>query len=177
MNDPKQILDRLRALETDDIAACDGRAFGYSYFAGDALDQLARDAYAMYLSKNALDPRAFPSVSKLEHDVVAQVGSWMHLPSSGKATFTSGGTESILLAVKAARDQRKPARRGNVVAPVTAHGAFRKAAEYLGLAFRASQVAPSIYRCDASTLEPLIDDDTIMLVAPLRSTRTARSTT
>ena len=81
--------------------------------------------------------------------------------------MTSGGTESILMAVKTARDWSKE-RRPNldapvVIAPYSAHPAFNKAAHYLGMEVKRVPLGTD-YRADAARMADAIDDRTVMLV-------------
>ena len=99
--------------------------------------QVAKDAYALYQSENALGPGAFPSLKRMEEDVVGMGLSLLHAPEGARGNMTSGGTESIMLAVKTCRDEARA--RGvdttgaEIVAPLSVHPAFDKAAHYLGL--------------------------------------------
>src|SRR5690606_26238450 len=78
--------------------------------------------------------------------------------------FTSGGTESIMLAVKAARDAAaKP--RPNLVLPVTAHPAFHKAAHYLGVEVKPVPVSLETFKADPEAVAGAIDENTVLVVA------------
>ena len=74
---------------------------------------------------------AFKSLKRMEAEVVQMCADLFNGPDSTCGTMTSGGTESLLLAVKTWRDRAKRKwpwiRRPNVVAPVTIHPAFMKA--------------------------------------------------
>ncbi|MFW0793126.1 aminotransferase class V-fold PLP-dependent enzyme [Gordonia sp. CPCC 205515] len=134
------ILAQLARLRADDAPTHGGRVLSYVYDSGLAeLDELARAAAASVQSVNGLDPTAFPSVARMEADVIDFAVGLTHghrrdTPVAG--LVTSGGTESCLLAAKSARD-RWHARGGEgtpvIVAPVTVHAAFHKAAHYFGL--------------------------------------------
>ena len=69
--------------------------------------QVAKDAYALYQSENALGPGAFPSLKRMEEDVVGMGLSLLHAPEGARGNLTSGGTESIMLAVKTCRDEAR----------------------------------------------------------------------
>lgn len=103
---------------------------------------LVADASARYAAANGLSASAFPSVARFEAAVIAMTASVVAPQTAAYGVFTSGGTESILLAVKAARD-RDGARGDEVVVPATAHPAFGKAAAYLGLRVRSVPVGKS----------------------------------
>ena len=94
----------------------------------------------LYLYENALNPLRFPSLRQMEVEVVGDTAELLHAPAGAGGCMTSGGTESIVMAVKTARERAK-AERGvdaaELVTPRTAHPAFAKAANYLGLELRA----------------------------------------
>src|SRR3982751_6573874 len=121
----EQILDELRELRRADLPTHGGRLFAYVYDpALDGLDELAQAAYALSSHVNGLDPTAFPSLLAMEN---ALVGAAARVLGGGPATVgrvTSGGPESLLLAVKAARDARPEIDQPRLVVPSTAHAAF-----------------------------------------------------
>jgi len=131
------VLARLAELRAGDVPTHGGSTMAYVYDSGLAsLDGLAAAAQAQYQWTNALDPTAFPSVAALENDVVGAAISLLGGGPDTVGTFTSGGTESCLLAVLAARERFVAAggsARPRLVLPVTAHAAFRKAAHLFGL--------------------------------------------
>ncbi|OLT54326.1 pyridoxal-dependent decarboxylase [Cellulosimicrobium sp. CUA-896] len=145
------ILERLAELRAADAPTHGGRVLSYVYDPGLAeLDELASAAAQAVLPVNGLDPTTFTSVAVMERELVAFAREVLHGPAHGPGTVvgsvTSGGTESCLLAVKAARDElaaRRPGVRPRLVAPVSAHAAFRKAAQYLGLELTLVPVDPS----------------------------------
>ena len=84
-------------------------------------------------------------------------------------SVTSGGTESCLLAVKTARDVWRSARLGTprvprIVAPITVHAAFHKAAEYLGLALDLVPVDPATGTTTPAAIEERLGDDVALVV-------------
>ncbi|MFJ7128937.1 pyridoxal phosphate-dependent decarboxylase family protein [Streptomyces sp. NPDC098101] len=163
-----EVLAELRGLREADAPTRGGRTFAYVYDAGvEGLDELAAAAYTAFATVNGLDPTVFPSVARLENDVVGAVAALLGAPGA-RGTFTSGGTESILLAVKAARDHAR-AERGvtapQLVLPSTAHAAFHKAAHYLGLETVVVPVDPVTFRADAAATGAAITDRTALVVA------------
>ncbi|MFD0021992.1 pyridoxal phosphate-dependent decarboxylase family protein [Streptomyces sp. NPDC058382] len=163
-----EVLAELGALRGGDAPTRGGRTFAYVYDAGLAgLDELAAAAYSAYATVNGLDPTVFPSVARLENDVVGAAAALLGGPGT-QGTFTSGGTESILLAVKTARDHAK-AERGvtepQLVLPSTAHAAFHKAAAYLGLEPVVIPVDRTTYRADAAATAAAITPRTALVVA------------
>ncbi|WP_327118583.1 aminotransferase class V-fold PLP-dependent enzyme [Streptomyces sp. NBC_01341] len=163
-----EVLAELRALREADAPTRGGRTFAYVYDAGlEGLDELATDAYTAFATVNALDPTVFPSVARLENDLVAAVAALLGAPGA-QGTFTSGGTESILLAVKTARDHARSERgitEPRMVLPSTAHAAFHKAAAYLGVDPVVVPVDPVTFRADADAMAAALDDRTVLVVA------------
>lgn len=162
----ESIFGSLQAMAADDVRWDEGRVFSLAYDAGPQVRKVAERAYAMFSSANALNTDAFPSLRTMQAEVIAIVQGWLRAPASAAGFMTSGGTESILMAVKAAR-QRGLVERGithpNFVLPVSAHAAFDKAAHYFGLECRRSPVGPD-WRADPSAMADAIDDDTVLLV-------------
>ncbi|MHA3683658.1 pyridoxal phosphate-dependent decarboxylase family protein [Leucobacter sp. HY1908] len=153
------ILAELRALRAKDAPTHGGRLLSYVYDSGQAaLDALAGAAAEIARPLNGLDPTTFPSIAAMERDLVRfmrqALGGERRSPFDGGrvvGSVTSGGTESCLLAVKTARDlwrRRHPqpadagVRRPRIVAPETAHAAFRKAALAFDLEFDGVPCAP-----------------------------------
>ncbi len=135
--EPEAVLAELAALRRADAPTHGGRVLSYVYDPDvAALDELAAAAVREMQPVNGLDPTAFGSVAALERDVLGFVRELLGGDDDVVGTVTSGGTESCLLAVKTARDVW---RRGGLetvprlVAPVTVHAAFHKAAQYFGL--------------------------------------------
>ncbi|MFD0260501.1 pyridoxal phosphate-dependent decarboxylase family protein [Kitasatospora indigofera] len=164
----EDVLTELRALRGGDAPTRGGRTFAYVYDAGlDGLDALAAQAYSAYATVNGLDMTVFPSVARLENDIVAAVAAVLGAPGV-QGTFTSGGTESILLAVKTARDHARATRgvtEPRLVLPSTAHAAFHKAAAYLGVRPVVVPVDPETFRADAAAVAAAIDERTVLVVA------------
>lgn len=160
--------DELGAILAMDADWQGGRIWGYVYPAGEAVDRVAKAAYMRFLVQNGLDPTAFPSVMALENALVAIAAAHLRGPEA-VGNFTSGGTESIMLAVKSARDaaRAEPGRSGrlNIVLPETAHAAFHKAAHYLDLEVRSVAVDPHSFRATAPALAAAMDANTALLVA------------
>ena len=163
-----EVLGRLAAMRERDVPWRGGNVFAGVYDPGEAVENVIKAAYAEFLSENALYPNYFPSLLRIENDVVGALAGLL----GGEQTVgncTSGGTESILLALKAARDWAR-ATRPDIAAPTvvlarTAHPAFHKAAHYLGLRVALTEFDPQTFRADPRAFERAITPDTILLVA------------
>jgi glutamate/tyrosine decarboxylase-like PLP-dependent enzyme len=165
-----EILADLATFRSRDVPTHGGRTMAYVYDSGLAdLDELAAGAQAVFQWVNGLDPTVFPSVAVLERDVVAAAAELLGGDDRTVGSVTSGGTESCLLAVKAARDraaERRPdVDRWQLVLPVTAHAAFRKAAHYLALDVVDVEVDPTSYRVLPERVAAAVTDRTALVVA------------
>ncbi len=162
----EELIARLEELRTADQPTTGGRAWQYSYDpARPEVKELANQAFTIGLGANALDPTAFPSVMSLENEVVAMAAGLLGGGPGTAGTFTSGGTESIFLAVKAAREARPDVDRPRMVVPITAHAAFHKSADYLGIELLPAQLDPVSFRADVDSVREGIDERTVLVVA------------
>ncbi|MER3389226.1 MAG: pyridoxal-dependent decarboxylase [Microcella sp.] len=166
---PAQILAELERLRAGDAPTHGGHVLSYVYDSGSAeLDELAASAIRLFQSVNGLDPTVFPSVARLESDLVAFGRGVLHGGDDVVGTVTTGGTESCLLAVKTARDlwHREHGRRAQprVVAPTTVHPAFHKAAHYLDLQLDLVPVDVGTGAVRAEDLIARLDDDVALVV-------------
>ena len=164
----EEIFKTLASYKGDDLDWKSGRVMGYVYDPGEKAKDVINQAYTMYLSENALDPLTYPSLLRLENEVVAMTAGLLNSPPEVVGNFTSGGTESLMLAVKTARDfarATKPhIKEPEMVLPITAHASLFKAAHYLGLKPVVTRVHDDSFRADVSAMRDAITDNTILLV-------------
>jgi glutamate/tyrosine decarboxylase-like PLP-dependent enzyme len=164
----EELFARLEAFRSDDVDWRSGRTWAYVYDPGREAEQIVKEAFVSYLTENALDPTAFPSALRLENELVAIAASHLGGDDEVVGNFTSGGTESILLAVKTARDHARVHRPAvtapAIVLPETAHAAFHKAAHYLGIEAVVVPVDPVTFRADPEAVRGAITPRTILLV-------------
>ncbi|MFZ8910935.1 MAG: pyridoxal phosphate-dependent decarboxylase family protein [Candidatus Nanopelagicales bacterium] len=136
----EEVAGELRSLRADDPPIHGGRVLAYVYDAGDAAATRAGlEALAAFGEVNALDPTTFPSVARIENDLVGWGLDLMRAPAEAAGVVSSGGTESCILAVLAAREKwRRQGGEGtpSIIAADTVHPAFHKAAHLLGLTVR-----------------------------------------
>jgi sphinganine-1-phosphate aldolase len=164
VTDQDEIRARLQELQAGDLPTKGGRTLAYVYDSGLAeVDELARVAVAAYADSNALDPTAFPSLMTMENELVGFAADLLRAPASVVGTVTSGGTESCLLAVQAARDAHPEVERPRMVVPSTVHAAFRKAAHYFGVECAVVPVGED-FRADGAAMADAIDDRTVLVV-------------
>lgn len=162
----EDVLMDLRTLKEGDADWRHGRAFSLVYHADDAeLERLHDAVGAMFLAENALNPFAFPSLRAMEAGVVAAASELVHL-DGGDGTMSSGGTESIFLAVHAARERAR--ERGvdhpRIVVPSTSHPAFVKACHYLDVEPVRVPVGADL-RADPDRMAEHVDGRTALVVA------------
>lgn len=167
-NDPADILARLAELRAADAPTHGGHVLSYVYDSGLAeLDELAAAAIRAVQPVNGLDPTTFTSVAVMEGEVVGFARDLLGGDSDVVGSVTTGGTESCLLAVKTARDLWVSAGsttgRPRLLAPVTVHAAFQKAAHYFGLELDLVPVGQD-GRVDAATIISRLDPDVALVV-------------
>lgn len=167
MTAPDKILDKLRTLREHDAQWQKGRTFSLVYHAGDAHTAMLQEAYCMYFAENALNPMAFPSLRQMENEVVAMTAGLLGGDDAASGTMTSGGSESLLMAVKTYRDKARAERpqitQPEMILPVTAHPALLKSAHYLGVRPVLIPVGED-FRVDPAAVERAITANTVMLV-------------
>ena len=164
--DADTLLARVRAGRADDADWRSGRIFGLVYHPGDdALEEALARVAREYLAENALNPRRFPSLALMEREAADIVAGLLH-GTPGAGGLTSGGTESIFLAVYVAREvaASRGVSRASIVTARTAHPAFAKACHLLGVDQRRAAVGPDL-RALPAAMADLVDDSTALLVA------------
>ena len=165
-----EVMQQLITLKQDDQDWRGGRVFSLVYSAGGDVHELLSDALSLYSAENGLNVLAFPSIGVMQHDIVANTASLLGAddPAAGggvEGYLTSGGTESLLQAVKTARDvaRDRGVARPRVVAGESAHAAFTKAADYFDVELVRVPVDPD-FRVRADALAEACNDETIMVV-------------
>ena len=159
-----ELLDEMRVEREGDLDWRGGKAFSLVYNTDDPeLEKLQHEVAGMFLHENALNPFRYATLLRMEGEVVAAARS---LFGAGAGSLSSGGTESIFLAVQTARDH---ARARGVMAPElvcarTAHPAFAKACKYLDVTQRFTEVG-SDGRADPDAIAAAIGPDTALVVA------------
>ena len=157
----------LEEAKHDDFSWRRGRMALYYYFRDDELMRVQQEAYTAFWNENGMAQRAFPSVKRLETEVIEMGMNLLHAPPGAAGTFTSGGSESIFMALKTARDWAR-AERGvttpNFVAPRTAHPTFTRAGQLLGIEVVRVPTTRNDFRADVGALEKRIDANTIGVI-------------
>lgn len=166
--DLKAEMDRRTAGDAD---WKNGRTAIFFFMANEEAYEVGKRAFMEHFSENALGAaRAYPGLAQMERDVIDYGLDLLHAPEGGRGVFTTGGTESILLGVKSARDRYRAASKGkagrplNIVMPISAHPAFDKAAILMDVEIRRAPLRTD-RRVDVAAMKGLIDENTFLIVA------------
>jgi len=167
---PKEdIFAALREFKECDLPWKSGRVLAYTYDPGDDSLAVATEAYVMFITENGLDPTTFPSMHRLETDVIHMLRDLLRGGEAVVGNCTSGGTESNLCAVKAARDWNRTHRphitQPELILPRTAHPSFHKACLYFGVKPVITGFDPDSFQADVGAMRAAITPNTILLVA------------
>ncbi len=168
-----QILEWLRQLREHEAPPWQqGRVSGTVYHGGEEHSAFLSQVYALHAQSNPLHADLFPSTIRFEAEIVRMTAHLLRAPTTDDpdqqvvGTTTSGGTESILLAMKTYRDWAR-AEKGitepEVVAPETAHPAFDKAAHLFCIKLIRTPVGDD-FKANVEAMHRAITRRTIALV-------------
>ncbi len=161
-----ELKPRMADYAEGDVRWRDGKTAVYIFNAGPDVEQVQKEAYALFQSENGLGPVAFPSLKRMEAEVVGFGLSLLHGPDEAVGTITSGGTDSITMAMKAARDFARKEKGVigplNIVLPRSAHPAFDKAAAVMEIEVRRTPLRD--FLADPEAIAAAADAATIMIV-------------
>jgi sphinganine-1-phosphate aldolase len=167
------VLARMASLRADDRDWRGGRVFSLVYSAGDEVHDLLERAATLYSAENALNTGVFPSLARMQRDIVSIATGLLgadRIPDGERTGvrgyLTSGGTESLLHAVRTARDwarQQRSVQQPNMVLGTSAHAAFEKAAHYFGVESRRVPVRMD-FTADPDAMADAVDDNTALVV-------------
>ena len=161
-----EIQAEMDAYAQGDVRWREGKTAVYVFNAGPDVERVQKEAYVRFMSENGLGPAAFPSLKRMEDEVVGFALDLLHAPAGAAGTITSGGTDSIAMAVKAARDYARKDRglvgRLNVVVPRSAHPAFDKACAMMEIELR--RVPVTGFLADPAAMAAACDTRTMMIV-------------
>lgn len=171
-----EVLSILRELkELEEARWKQGYASGAVYNGSDEHVEFLNQAYALHSQSNPLHVDLWPSAVKFESEIVAMTAAMLGAGAPGTepgsegeivGTVTSGGTESILLAMKTYRDYARDKRgieEPEMIVPATAHAAFDKAAQYFGIKIHHIPIGPD-WRADVQAMAAAINRNTIVMV-------------
>ncbi len=155
----------MRQMRSEDANWKDGRTFSLVYYAGDDVSNLLKAAYNEFIAENGLSPLAFPSLRRFEAEVLRICADLFHGDAEVCGTMTSGGSESVLMAVKTAREwaKAKGITAPEMICPTTVHPAFEKAGHYFNVKIQHAGLTPD-FRVDVAQVEQLINPNTCLIV-------------
>ena len=163
-----EITARMETYRLADGDAAGARLFSLVYNTRPDVTEVAKDAYVRFFAENALNPMTFPSLRRFETEVLAMAQDLFHAPAGAAGSMSSGGSESLLLAVKTARDwaraERPDIKDPEILLPITAHPALHKAAHMVGVR---PVVVPmhADFTADVEAARQLFTERTILVVA------------
>jgi glutamate/tyrosine decarboxylase-like PLP-dependent enzyme len=162
----ESVLAAMSELRARDARWQEGKTWSLVYHAGDEVTDLLKEAYGLFFSENGLNPMAFPSLRRFEAEVVAMTAALLGGDDETVGNMTSGGTESILMAVKTARDWARANRptdgQPEMILPASAHPAFEKAARYFDVRPVRIPVG-SDFRAHAAAARAAVSPNTILI--------------
>lgn len=185
------LIEKMKAMKQQEMAFENGKGFAYTYVSDAQMEDLATclqaayesfaeksgasakhddllaNAWRLFMHTNALNPTVYKSLRQFETEIVSMTAWLMHGDSKVAGSLTSGGTESIIMAVKTYRDRAKKLypniRRPNIIACITVHPAFEKAVHLLDMEIIHVPMR-SDCRMDVTATKKAINRSTILLV-------------
>ena len=107
----EKVLSEMESFRKEDANYIDGRTWSLVYHLNEDHTEFLKKAHNLYFSENALNPMAFKSLKRFEHEIVQMTGSLLNAGEDAAGTLTSGGTESCLLPVMAYRERALSKKR------------------------------------------------------------------
>ncbi|KAJ8360024.1 hypothetical protein SKAU_G00165490 [Synaphobranchus kaupii] len=162
-----EVLDAIKQYDTlGEVQWEKGKVSGAVYSGDAKLTNLLVKVYGDFAWSNPLHPDIFPGVRKMEAEVVRMACTLFHGGPRSCGTVTSGGTESILMACKAYRDMayERGVRHPEIIAPVSVHAAFDKAAHYFGMKLVHVPLVKGTMKVDVKAMRRAISKNTALLV-------------
>ncbi len=160
------VLAELADKRENDMRWEDGRTFGMVYDGGPEVREVAERAASIYLHENALNTKAFPSLASIQSEVVGWTAGLLNGPETTSGFLTSGGTESILCAVKAARERGRIERgitEPEMIVAASGHAAFHKGAHLFGLKLHKAPVNED-WTADVDAMADHVNENTVLIV-------------
>jgi glutamate/tyrosine decarboxylase-like PLP-dependent enzyme len=165
--DPSEILTEMDNLKCNDYEWNKGKVFCLTYPVDDSHHDFLKETYGKFISENFLNPMAFDSLKKMEREVVRMSLDLLNGDDESVGTMTSGGTESILMAIKGAREYAKKHKpwilRPELVCPASAHVAFEKACKYFGVKYVPVKLDDD-YKVNMKAMKKAMNRNTIMIM-------------
>jgi glutamate/tyrosine decarboxylase-like PLP-dependent enzyme len=161
-----EVLAMMRELhDREEARWADGFASGSVYHGDPAHVAFLSEVYALHSQTNPLHADLWPSISKFDGEICRMTATMLNGDDEVVGTVSSGGTESILLAMKTYRDRGDTLgiTHPEMVIPTTAHAAFDKASQYFRIVKVAVPVMPD-GRADVAAMTAAITPNTVVVV-------------
>lgn len=164
------VLGKLHSFERVSERCGAGKVSGTIYAGGTGFKEytdMLDKATALFAWTNPLHPKVFPGVRQMEAEVIQMTCNIFNGSQTACGVITSGGTESICMALKAYRDYARDVRgisRPNLVCPRTCHPAFDKGCDYFGISIRKVDEDKSTRAADVAAMRRAADSNTIAFV-------------
>lgn len=163
----EDVLAQMKEFKTLDVDWQKGRSFSLVYPVNEEHHEFLKKAHNLFFSENALNPMAFKSLRKFEHETIRMCAELFHGDDETVGLVTSGGTESLIMAIKAYRDRAKKLKpwimKPEIIVPESAHSAIDKGAYYFGVKIRHASVGPD-FRVDVKAVKKMINRNTILII-------------
>lgn len=164
---PSEVLRELEEAKSGDVDWKNGKAFSLVYHVDDEHSEFIKKAHNAFFSENGLNPMAFKSLRKFEHETVRMCAELFQGDRHTVGILTSGGTESLIMMIKTYRDKARKTKpwisKPEIIIPETAHSAIDKGAAYFDVKVRHAPVGAD-YRVDVKAVKKLINRNTILIV-------------
>lgn len=162
----EKVLEILQSWRDKEEGFKSGKSFGGIYTDYHSVEEVEKKALAMYCDSNGLYPTTFPGLRKVEAEIVRMACNLLHGDAETCGTMTSGGTESILCAMKAYRDRGLKLygiTEPEIIIPESAHAAFIKGAHYFGYKLVYADTGDD-WRVDLNEIKKKLNKNTVMVV-------------
>jgi len=172
----KDILNELTTMSTEENAKWKtGQVSGTFYHAGDDHRAFLNETFSYFSHVNTIQFDLCPSMFKMESEIISMTANMLHADAVQNhhpedrvcGTLTSGGSESIMMAMKVYRDwarKEKNIREPEIIMPHTAHPAFDKAGKYFGIKMVHIPVFEPDFRVEPKKVEAAITKNTAAIV-------------
>ena len=163
----EDVLALMKEFKAQDVDWKKGRSFSLVYPVNDEHHEFLQKAHNMFFSENALNPMAFKSLRRFEHETIRMCSDLFHGGDQAVGLVTSGGTESLIMAIKTYRDRARKLKpwilRPEIIIPESAHSAIDKGGYYFDVKIRHAPVGAD-FRVDLKAVKKLINRNTILIM-------------
>jgi len=164
---PEEVLKLMQEYKAEDVDWKHGRSFSLTYPVSNDHHEFLKKAHNMFFSENALNPMAFKSLRRFEHETIRMCADIFHGGEEMVGLVTSGGTESLLMAIKSYRERARKLKpwilKPEMIVPETIHSAVDKGGYYFDVKVRHAPIGPD-YRVDLKAVRKMINRNTILIM-------------